>query len=95
MLPLSSDVRAQMKVLGWSNFVDACSSRFEACADRDELVRACNGDSEIACAVYFHAGEGSLAWLASPLPVLGGMSPAQVLAAGRDAELRDLLMRVP
>jgi hypothetical protein len=84
-----------MKVLGWSDFVDACSLRFDACADRDELVRACGGDSEIACAVYFHAGKHSLDWLSSPVAALGGSSPIQVLSAGRDGELRDLLMRMP
>jgi hypothetical protein len=95
MLPLSSDVRAQMTVLGWSDFVSACGPRFDDCANREELVLACAGDTEIACAVYFHAGEHSLAWLASPVPALQGRSPLETLAAGRGDELRKVLLRMP
>ncbi len=84
----------------FARYVDALRSmvtaRWTNWPTRSELVELCGGDSDIALAVFWLAGDNSLKWMESAPPVLDGVTPRECLktALGR-ARLKEALLRSP
>jgi len=81
-------------------YVDACREQvgrhWDEWPARDALCDACDGDAEIALAVFCLAGAQAVAWMDLQVPVLDGLTPRQCLKTGwgRD-RLKEALLRSP
>lgn len=84
-----------MDTAGWQHFVDVCRPQFASCEFQSELIAACAGLDDIACAAYYHLGSHSLAWLQSPVPALNGQPPFVLLSRGAGDAVRECLWRMP
>lgn len=79
----------------WLKFAEVCRPSFDECGFQAELIRACGGQADLAWAVFYRLGEGSLGWLHARVPALGQATPAALIAAGRADQVRDGLWRMP
>jgi hypothetical protein len=79
----------------WDKFADVCSREFEHCDFQDQLIAECQGDVDIAWAVYFHLREDSLDWLRRQVPALDRETPITLLASGKADEVRHCLWSMP
>lgn len=79
----------------WQIFAKLCKEEFSECEFQDQLVSACVGNEDIACAAYFHLRGDALNWLERRVPNLSERTPASLLAEGKGDEVRDCFWSMP
>lgn len=64
---------------GWIKFSSLGVVKFEKCEFKEELIKKCGGNEDIAWVVYHHNGSQSLKWMNSKIPALGNKSPRSMI----------------
>ena len=64
---------------GWIKFSSLGETEFEKCEFKEELLKKCGGNVDIAWVVYHHNGSQSLKWMNSKIPALGNKSPSSMV----------------
>lgn len=77
-----------MESTNWLKFAQICRESFDTCTFQEVLIDKCGSSEDIAWAVYFHLGGGSLAWLDRNIPALAGAKPADLIRAGASDQVR-------
>src|SRR5262249_55001396 len=85
-VPLSRDP-------AWLSFAEAVKPEFARCTFQEALITACGGAEDIAWAVFFHHGAGSLEWLDGEIPFLRGARPRELIKRGRGDRVRECLWK--
>ncbi|KQZ63587.1 hypothetical protein ASD53_18815 [Lysobacter sp. Root559] len=79
----------------WDEFSAICRQDFVGCEFQEALLKVCDGNEDIAWAVYFHCRGDAIAWTRRSVPALGGKTPASLIEAGRGDEVRACLWSMP
>ena len=64
---------------GWIKFSSLGEAEFKKCEFKEELIKMCGGNEDIAWVVYHHNGSQSLKWMNSKIPALGNKSPRSMI----------------
>ena len=84
-----------MESTNWLKFAQICRESFDTCTFQEVLIDKCGSSEDIAWAVYFHLGGGSLAWLDRNIPALAGAKPADLIRSGASDQVRECLRSMP
>lgn len=79
----------------WSNYVSCFSTNFESCTFKDELIKKCCGNEDIAIAIYYHCRNNALKWMDSAVPALANKIPSMEISAGNVNAVREVIWRFP
>ena len=84
-----------MNIEGWNKYVACFKDNFESCTFKDELLKKCGGNEDIAVTIYYHSLDDALSWMDKPIPALENKIPSKEIAAGKTDSVRQVIWRMP
>jgi len=85
----------RVNIKGWNKYVSCFTDNFERCTFKDELIRKCGGNEDIAITIYYHSLDNALKWMDSKIPALGNKVPSKEISSGHANSVRQVIWRSP